>query len=117
MSKNDRTEETIKELWDHLRKGHEQDRFLAFDPDNDYIINKIHEHAENDTIFPQARTQQPRPRRNHDRTTNINNPTTPAQNQPFNQPNTPTIWARGENLRTVPTNTPTGVDAKINSDS
>ena len=54
LSARNWAEETIKELWDHIRKGHERDRFLAFDSDNDYIINKIHEHAENDTIVPHA---------------------------------------------------------------
>ena len=45
------TEETIKEIWDLIRIGHEEDRFKAFNPEDDYIINKIHEAAERDEIF------------------------------------------------------------------
>ena len=28
------TEETIKEIWDHMRKDHDQDKYLAFNPAN-----------------------------------------------------------------------------------
>ena len=73
------TEETIKEIWDLIRIGHEEDRFKAFNPEDDYIINKIHDYAGNDKIkftTPQtnnnSNTQQP------DTTTNLTTPIQPT---------------------------------------
>ena len=40
------TEETIKELWDTIKKEGPTFRFQAFDSDNESIINKIKRYAE-----------------------------------------------------------------------
>ena len=37
--------ETVREIWDHIRKDHPQDRWVAFDEENDDIIENIHEAA------------------------------------------------------------------------
>ena len=39
------TEETVKEIWDHLKKDKERYMFMAFDDNNDDIMAMIREHA------------------------------------------------------------------------
>ena len=71
------TEETIKEIWNHIRQDNPQDRFRTFDEEDDYIINKIHEEAANDNIMKPTATQR--------NTTNRNRPTEQTQtNRTFN---------------------------------
>ena len=95
------TEETIKEIWDHLRKDHPQDRFLAFNSENEYIINKIYEAAENDQIIkPEPKT---RPRNNRTNNRNPQRPTntrtnTAHTNTPPQTATPQTRWIQRENL-------------------
>ena len=82
------TEQTVTEIWDHIRKDHEQDKYLAFNPDNEYIINKIHEAAAIDNIIkPTPKTT------NNRRNTRPNTPTntTPSQMEyiPYRSNETP----------------------------
>ena len=39
------TEETIKEIWDHLKQDHEEHKYTAFSGENDDIINLIKQFA------------------------------------------------------------------------
>ena len=39
-------EETVKEIWDHLKKDHQRYKYKAFDEDNEEIIQLIKTHAE-----------------------------------------------------------------------
>ena len=41
------TEETVREIWNHIKKNDDRYRYKAFDGDNDDIINNIFEYAEN----------------------------------------------------------------------
>ena len=40
------TEETVKEIWDHLKKDHDTHRYTAFDGNNEDIINSIKAYME-----------------------------------------------------------------------
>ena len=40
------TEETVGEIWNHIKKNDDRYRYKAFDGDNDDIINNIFEHSE-----------------------------------------------------------------------
>ena len=40
------TEETVKEIWDHLKKDHDTHRYTAFDGNNEDIINLIKAYTE-----------------------------------------------------------------------
>ena len=39
------TEETVREIWDHIKKDNQQYRFTAFDGENEDIIELIRKHA------------------------------------------------------------------------
>ena len=39
------TEETVREVWDYIKKDDDRYRFTAFDGDNEEIISKLKTHA------------------------------------------------------------------------
>ena len=117
------TEETIKEIWDHIKKheGNETDRFTPFSSNSEYIINKIHEHAISGKTYyedtnntrqpipprPKRRPQGPhQPQNNTQHTQNTQpHPTQPTQSTQLTQPsltqptNPPlSMFRQGDNL-------------------
>ena len=43
------TEETVKEIWDHLKKDHDRYKYSAFDQDNEEIMQVMKEYAVNNS--------------------------------------------------------------------
>ena len=84
------TEEAVNEIWDYITKDHDQDLCLAFDAENEYIINEIHEAAENDNIVKKETNPRPRQRRNNTQTQNTTNHQPNTQTQPANPATIPT---------------------------
>ena len=41
------TEETLREIWDHIKKDDARYRFTQFEPDNEEMAKVIQEYAEN----------------------------------------------------------------------